>query len=436
DGEDITLAEIQSFLRQMLPEYMLPGVLIVLDALPLSQSGKVNRRALPLPERTNHSKGSEFIGPRDEIEAKLCQIWEALLDVRPIGVRDSFFNLGGHSLLAIRMIAQVREKLGQDLNMLSLFQGPTIEQLADTIRRSSEVAAAVDRIAAVSQTVTHAEISEAQAADGYEKILIPLQPRGTLPPLYFVHPSGGSTHWYTELAAALGKDQPFYAFQARGVDGDRTIHTSIADMAECYVHALRRFQPAGPYQLGSWSLGVIIAYEMAQRLYAQGEQVSFLAMLDQGPAIPYPKPEDDADYFVQTFGKNIPLNIDALRQLSREEQIAYILEIGKKKRFIYPEIKLAEFSHFIHLLQTEVEAWRNYTVRPYPGKITLFGAAKQDHPAELGPDLGWGCLALGGMEIFNVSGDHLSMIHKPHVRKLAEAMKICLPSAEQITDRS
>ncbi len=412
DDHVLTTGELRSFLQTKLPAYMIPGAFVFLNALPLTPVGKVDRRALPSPEDARSETEREFVPPRDALETQLVRIWEEVLDIQPIGVLDDFFELGGHSLLAVRVIAQVEQAVGIKLPVISLFQEPTIEAMASLLRKASEAARG-------EQNTQGSQVS----------LLVKIQPRGSRPPLFFVHPSGGSVHWYTDLARRLGREQPFYGLQARGLEGDVEIDDSIPVMAARYVREMRRVQPDGPYQLGSWSMGVIVAYEMACQLVDQGQFVSLLALLDQGPVLSLPKAEDQAAYLVNTFGQNIPLSVDELRKLPEEEQVPFVYQVARKKRFIYPDVKLEQFRHFIHILRTHTEAWRNLTPRQYPGRVTLFVAEKRPAGEALGPDLGWGALAAGGVEIRHVPGDHLSMVHEPDVRALARELQACLATS-------
>ena len=397
-GESPATGELRNFTQQKLPAYMVPSTFVTLDALPLTPNAKIDRRALPPPEGTRPDS-EKTVPPRDALELQLARIWEEILDIRPISVKDNFFDLGGHSLLAVRLIAQIQQQLGQDLSLVTLFQEPTVEHLASILR---------------------------QQGSTDSSSLVPLQPKGSKPPLFFVHPSGGSVHWYADLARYLGSEQPFYGLQAQGLNGDQTIHTTIEDMASHYVSVLREFHPQGPYLLGSWSMGVIVAFEMARRLQAQGQKVALLALLDQGPTLPAKEPKDDADYLMDVFGKHLPLSLDHLQQLEPGEQVAYVWHEARKANWIYPDITLAQFSHFVHMLRTHTEAWRRYVPRIYPGRITLFRARKQPQEGHPDPDLGWAKLAAGGVDIHKVPGDHLSMIHKRHARTLAKRLTTCI----------
>jgi len=402
--QTLSSSDLRSFLQKELPDYMIPSAFVQLNVLPLNSSGKIDRKALPEPEGKRPELKKSYVAPRDIWEIELAQIWEDILNIQPIGVKDNFFELGGHSLLAVRMISQIQEKIGKNISLAALFQEPTIEQLAMLIR---------------SEDTTKST-----------PVLMPLQPKGTKKPLYFIHPSGGSVHWYTDLARYIGKDQPFYGVQAKGLNGEEPIHTKIEDMAAYYVCAIREFQPEGPYFLGSWSLGVIIVFEVAQQLRSQGQEVAFLGLLDQGPVIPSEEPEDNAAYLVQTFGKNLSLSLEQLRKLNDDEQIEYVFKLAKQVNWLLPDVKLHQFRHFILMLRTHTDAWRNYRPKVYPGNITVFRAEEQTNKNIDQKDLGWGDLTTEKVEIHEVPGDHLSMVHKPHVKKLAKRLKACLDNIQ------
>jgi thioesterase domain-containing protein/acyl carrier protein len=387
-------------LRSRLPDYMVPSAFVQLDELPLTSSGKVDRKALPAPDGVRPQTAKDYVAPRDAVELQLVQIWEELLDVRPIGVRDDFFDLGGHSLLAVRVMARIDRELGKRPDMAAIFSVRTVEGLATVLRE--------------------------QGATPPETAVVGLQTRGSKRPLFFVHPSGGSVHWYANLSRRLGRKQPFYGLQARGLNGNQELHTRIEDMAAYYVDAMRALQPEGPYLLGSWSFGVIVVFEMAQQFHAHGDSVEQLIMLDQGPHLPFDEPEDDAAFLIQLFGNHVPLSLDELRDLNPEAQIAHVLEVAKKIDWIYPEVTLAHFRHFVRILKTQQEAWRNYTARPYAGQITVIRSEEQVGGRVPEPDLGWGPFALGGVEVHGVSGNHMAMMAEPNVKVLAKRMKACL----------
>lgn len=400
--------ELREFLRESLPEYMAPAVFVELESLPLSPNGKVDRKALPAPDGSRMRLQREFVAPRDLVEAVLARIWEDVLDTRPIGVTDNFFELGGHSLLAVRVIGQMEQQAGLSLPLVTLFQNPTVEGLARAIRQRDELP---------STTIVTLQAGRAETP--------------APPAIFFVHPSGGSAHWYLKLAKALGADQPFYGIQAKGLSGEEELHTRIEDMAAYYINAMREAQPRGPYLLGSWSMGVIFVYEMAQQLVAQGEKVALLAILDQGPEAPDVSPEMGAEYLTYVFGKHIPIEIERLKAMADEEQVAYVLEVARRVGWVHPNMTDRQFSHFVTMLKTHTRAWWDYEPKVYPGRITLFRTSEQPHDSIPAPDLGWGRLAAGGVEIQEVPGDHISMIDDPHVQALARRLRACIDRVQE-----
>src|SRR5439155_1105218 len=182
----------------------------------------------------------------------LAQLWEEVLAVRPVGVRDDFFALGGHSLAAAQLFSRIERRFGKRLALATLTYAPTVEQLARVIRNGSDVPASC---------------------------LVPIQARGEQPPFFCVHGFGGGVIGYGALAQQLGPERPFFGLQARGVDGEAEPDDSIPAMAARYMEALRAVQPRGPYRLGGYCFGGVVAYEMACQLQAQGERVALLAVL-------------------------------------------------------------------------------------------------------------------------------------------------------------
>jgi len=413
DGKaDIDVTDLRDYLKDKLPEYMVPSAFVKLDALPLTPSGKVDRKALPAAEGKRLDT-REFIAPRDTLELQLTQIWEEVLNVRPIGVLDNFFDLGGHSLLAIHLLGKIQKEFGREIPLVSLFQEPTIEQLASILRQNVPETLSVD-----------AEEDDQKKA--VASSLVIFQDNNANIPLFFVHPSGGSVHWYADLARQMGPDQPFYGLQAQGVNGAVTPHESIVEMARHYVAALQTRQPRGPYLLGSWSMGIVIVYEMAQQLYAQGKDVPLLAILDQGPFMPNEPSTDNAEFLQGMFNGRITFPLDELRKLEEEEQFKYVLKAIKKAKMISKFVRVNQFRDYVTMLKTQMNAWNDYEMKQYPGKVTLFRSSERHDDDVPEWDLGWNKVALGGVEVFEVPGNHNTMLHDPHVPVLAGILKDCI----------
>ena len=244
------VSELRRRLAGRLPDYMIPSVYVALDALPLTDNRKVDRRALPTPDGRRPVLDEPPVPPRNLLQRELALIWERVLDVRPVGVRDSFFDLGGSSLLAVRMIDDVERALARKLPLSVMLSGATIEHLADAIQEDAK-----DLLAPV----------------------VPVQPGGRRPPLFFFHGdylSGGL--FCASLARHLGPDQPFFAVPPSGLDGG-AVPGSYREMARRHLDAIVAVEPAGPYRLGGLCNGGLVAFEVARLLEARGERVELLA---------------------------------------------------------------------------------------------------------------------------------------------------------------
>ena len=371
-------SELKSFLKEKLPEYMVPVAYVSMDSFPLTPNGKVNFKALPAPQLIAESVS---IPPRNSTERELLKVWEQVLNVHPIGIRNNFFDLGGHSLLAIRLLNRVEDVFGIRLPIAAIFQSPTIEEMALVL------------------------IGKVQPPDW--TVLVPINKRGSQRPVYCVHGAGGGILGYAALAKALGDDQPFYGLQAKGVDGKEEPHHRIEEMAAFYIEQIQRLQPTGPYDLAGYSFGGFVAYEMACQLRDQGHQVGLLAMLDT-----YALTRKDAlrllwqpKNFIK-FLMNLPAWI-------RDEIILFFVR-NSKTRFI-PERK--------QVLDAHIEALEHYKLRKYDGKVSLFRVKTFSLLRSFDPNYGWGELATGGVNHYIISGSHFNMLEEPFVEKLAEQLK-------------
>ncbi len=422
--------ELRRFLGARLPRHMIPSTFTALGALPMTPSGKVDRRALVVPEPTEAGPSTP---PRDAVEAQLAAIWEDLLDVRPVGVHDDFFDLGGHSLLAVRLLARVEAQFGQTLPLSSLFLGATIEDLAGRLRGPA-------------------------GREGGSP-LVAIQPQGAGAPFFCVHPAGGIVYCFRDLARQLGKDRPFYAFQAHGLDGDREPLTRLDEMAACYVEALRAVQEQGPYHLGGWSLGGLIAFEMAQQLQDAGQEVATLALFDtqapdpgrgRDPAVAevarqlaelgagvavlgVPEPgsahaEEDALVLAEValemadaFGGDVGRMFAHLQTLSPEGQRDAILAHFEIDQVYRDDVRSGpeRVARLWNVLRAGYLAGVRYVPRPYPGRIAVFVAGDR---RGTDPSMGWGRLA-AVVATHVVPGNHASILKAPGVLKLAEALR-------------
>lgn len=251
DGADgVDEAEVRAFAARVLPDYMVPAAVVRVAALPLTVNGKLDRAALPPPPMAAAVAGRPPAGPREEA---LCEIFAEVLGVPRVGVDDGFFDLGGHSLLAVRLVARIREVLGVEVTVGSLFEAPTVAGLAAL----ADAGASVDPL----------------------DVLLPLRESGGGPPLFCVHPAGGLSWCYGGLIRHV-RDRPIYGLQARR----DPLPGSLRELAADYVTQIRSVRPDGPYHLLGWSTGGIIAQEIAVQLRSAGQEVGLLAILDAYPA--------------------------------------------------------------------------------------------------------------------------------------------------------
>jgi amino acid adenylation domain-containing protein len=420
-GEDI-INEIKQYLEQKLPDYMLPAAFVVLDVMPLTPNGKINRLALPSPD-FNKLKSAEYTAPFDDLELKLTKIWENVLGVHPLGLNDNFFDVGGHSLLAIRLVSQIENILGKNITPNTFFQAPTIKKLANILRQK--------------------EFSTANSS------LVPIQPHGSKRPFFYIHTIYGSLIYSLNLLSKLDADQPVYGLQAKGLDGIESPHTCIEDMASHYIKEIKTVQPHGPYFLGGWCAGGVIAYEMAQQLYAQGETVELLTIFDAYP----PKMITPADKAVNSVSP-IKIKLSHIHQsvlslkdmikrshnsfanLTLQQQIKSIWEkinhriqnrIKENIYQFYVKRNLPLPRAFLNLAvrDTIATAYKNYYPTVYPGKVIFFRAVEQTQEYTRYLER-WEELAAGGLEIHDIPGHHDSIMSEPHVQVLAEKLKVCI----------
>jgi thioesterase domain-containing protein len=409
-GAELDSAALRAHLQQRLPEYMVPSAWVGLAALPLNANGKVDRKALPLPGALE-SPAPAHIAPRDSLELTLARVWEQVLGVQPVGVRTSFFELGGHSLLAVRLLAAMRQATGRHLPLASLFQAPTIEQLAAWVRRE---------------------------APGTFSPLVPFGAAnaGTAAPFFCVHAVGGSVLSYAELARLLGPDQPFYGLQSRGLDGGPPPPGTVEEMAAEYVAAIRQVQPSGPYFLGGWSLGGVIAYEMARQLRESGEPVALLALIDAYvPAVTVARePKPDRLQLALLFARDLlgasltglPVDLESLAGLESDALLERLLQAAASAGVLPPGTDAEHLRVLFRVFEANLRAARRYEAPATRGRVVLFKA--KDGAEELPEDGGWRALVGDALERHLLPGDHYSLLRQPAVRELAERLRDALGS--------
>jgi amino acid adenylation domain-containing protein len=262
-GIEVSEADLRQALRLRLPPYMMPAALIRVPALPLTAAGKLDRDALPVAELQAGEPADDGGQPRSTIELALISLWESMLDRRPIGVADDFFDLGGHSLLAARMVDELQRATGLTLPLAALFKGATIADIADYL---------VENPGDKDST----RVIEVQRGSGDS-------------PFFMLHGDlAGGGFYCREIARAVGPDQPVYSL-APHRETDVTGALTIESMAARHLATIRTIQPHGPYWLGGYCISGLVALEIAQQLTAAGESVALLTLVDTAPAYTRPR---------------------------------------------------------------------------------------------------------------------------------------------------
>lgn len=366
------------------------------DSIPADQTPKVR---FFLKSNQQNLK-ENFVPPRDTLELQLVQIWEDVLDTRPVGVKDSFFDLGGHSLLAVRLMTQIQQQFEKNLTLGTLFQASTIEQLAEILRQQ--------------------DISSSSST------LVAIQPHGSKLPFFFVPGGGGNIIYLYDFACCLGSDQPFYALQAPGLDGKSEPMTRVKDIAAHYIKAIETVQPLGPYMLGGHSFGVWVAFEMALQFQARGQQVGLLTFIDeafQAEREPLELP-DDADIILDLYQSFYSLSLEYPQQLSPEDKLLDVIEQLKRANILPPDFGLTQIRSFLRVYRSQLQAgWKYVPKDNYHGLVTLFRNEERRLPEDL--TMGWGALA-DAVEVHKIPGTHITIMSKPNVQVLAEKLKLSL----------
>jgi amino acid adenylation domain-containing protein len=406
---------LRAWLRERLPDYMLPSRIELRSTLPLNPNGKVDRRSLAAAPRTAQAapQGSP---PTDPLELRLLELWGGVLHREGLSIDDNFFELGGHSMLAMRLFSELERTLNVKLPLATLFQAPTIRELARVLRD--------------------------QGWTPPWQTLVPIQTKGTRQPLFLIHGVGGNILGFRDLAIHLGEDQPVFGVQSVGLDGKSPPLDRVERMAEAYLKEILALQPTGPYHLCGLSFGGVVAFELAQQLTRSGHQVGLLALLDTHPpghAELLPLRERTRERMrswqirVQGHWGEISKQEDwraYLRKKSKTAQRRLKSWIWRWRYQRQTDRKPDLPTDLRDVREANTLAARRYITRPYPGKVTLLLAA--EHPMSTKAALRriWSRIALGGLEVTEVPGDHVTLIEPPHSSVLAQQLRACLAASQ------
>ena len=386
DAAPLDANALRRSLANTLPSHLVPTRFLQLDALPLDDNGKVDRGALPAPERVALQPTGRV--PREPLERKLVEIWEEVLGVSPIGIDESFVELGGDSLAAAVIVAQIESELGRRVTPAQLAEGSTVGRLAQVLRADQE------------------EAGGALAA---------IQPHGSLPPLFLVHDLLGEVARYRDLAGCLG-DQPVWGLRcASNPDG-------IELMAKRYLAEMRWIQPSGPYRLGGWCFGAVVAFEMAHQLRASGEQVALLALIGISA---WDFPQLVAPDAWHRYRMNAPIGIRArtrvhlstARGMRAPAAIGYLMR--KSVRLIRRGARLPASS----VQSRSREVFARYNARPYPGRALLVLSREETTTYSSDPESDWSGLCSNGVDVLMLPGNHHAILGEPNVHAVADRLR-------------
>ena len=412
NGNHVSPRELRQFALERLASHKVPSQVIIVDEIPKSPIGKVQR--VGLHSALGHLLQPPFIPPSGPVEEMLARIWCDLLGLERIGAQDNFFYLGGESLLAVTLFAEIEKRLGKRLPLVTLLSKSTIAELASVV---------------VEPVTTRAKAH-----------VVDIQPRGFRRPLVFL-PSLVGDIWYPRaITKHLSPDQPVYGIQP---DQKEPAFAPLEQVAAGYVELLRNFRDQSPYYLAGYSFAGLLAYEIACQLTAQGQTVAFLALIDTAP-----RPLADHTIRPQTFLRNSFFwLLDDFLQTRPTEILArlrrHVAAARKAGRSLFSsspsqQVELESLFPVNHLsvsyretMEANLRASREYVCKPYPGRIMLLRARTRPLFHPLQADLGWSRWVRGGVDLRVIPGHHGSILREPHVQLLAGHMQDALESVRK-----
>lgn len=394
---------LQNHSRQYLPQYMVPSVVMVLSIFPLTANGKIDQSALPAPEFSSSARQMESPKPRNRVEKQMAEIWVDVLGIDNPGIKDNFFELGGSSFTGMQLMARIQQTFGETLLLADLLDKPTIENLCKRLGSGD--------------------------TKENNSVVLGIQTRGDRQPLFCVHPVGGNVLCYTDLARHLGTTQPVYGIQAKGLrTGQHTIN-SIEAMAKLYVEELRTIQPESPYALSGWSLGGIIAFEMAQQLIAADQEVALLALIDSylpntsmfAPTSNRLTEEELISTFAQDLGgiagKAFSLAPEKLQSIEADKQFDYFIAQTQTLEILPPEINSRQLHQLFLVFKANTQAMFTYKPRAYPETAIVYCASADK--MKMNSSLSWNQI-IADINDISIPCNHYEIVRDPYIGEIAQ----------------
>lgn len=405
-GETIQPAVLRQHLTTKLPKYLVPSAFVCLSEFPVTFNGKIDRKALPDPEEPVNASSGVAEGPHDDIEYRLVTIWEDLLRVKPVGLRDNFFDLGGHSLLAARLLGRIEQSMGKELPLAALLDAPTIEEQATIIRGHNASGSSPGRL--------RPEI-----------------------PLFYL----GADPTFQPLSQRLRALHPFHSLGVQASLVRTLSNRSFESIARHFVAAIRERRPHGPYMLGGWCAHGLLAFEVAQQLRAAGEDVALVMMLETANPVSLHGSSASAQLARRAQLKMNLLHFEYtyIRGLTHERARDYISgrlrrKLSRMGRGLRRNQKASPDQLAVdekNLLTIVYAAADRYVPKPYDGPITLVRSDKNLFGVPNNPPLGWDASLCPKLELCQCEGNHYTMYIEPNVDRLAIKMASCLKSADK-----
>jgi amino acid adenylation domain-containing protein len=407
EGVQLSVGELRGSLSQRLPEYMMPSAWVMLEKMPLTSNGKIDRKALEslIPESVGEAQ-SVVPEERTPVEEVLCDIWAEVLKVASVGVHDNFFELGGHSLLIAQVISRIKTAFAIDMPLSALFEAPTVARMAKHV-----------------ESVKRSKPPQSSA------VLVSIQPRGSRTPFFCVHAVGGQVISYAELSQELGLEQPFYGLQSPPADSFPESSISIERMATLYNREIRSVQPVGPYLLGGWSMGGLVAWEMAQQLVKEGETIGLLALIDTKPPSKYRESDDRAGEISmlarfasdmsQLVGRDPRPLAEQFSQATPQDQWNMVQETLTSYGVLAPKTAHAEMTALLNVFTRNALAMNNYSLHLCEQSVVYFRASETSERVSKS----WTTWAGGAIQFHLVPGNHFTMLRRPNVRVIAEVLQ-------------
>ncbi|MDF1756469.1 MAG: amino acid adenylation domain-containing protein [Verrucomicrobiales bacterium] len=419
NGSTPSSGSLKDYLRDKLPDYMVPSSYVVLDEFPVTPNGKIDAKALPDPNQKTNSVGLLSSVPESDLEIWLAKQWKDILAIPSVSLDDDFFSLGGHSLLSMKLFGRIQREYGVSLPLSVLFRSPTVKTLAEEV---------------ANRDGCQDGKAEENGSSAVAETTVLLQPKGERPPLFAVHGGDGGIFFYRDLAERLEQDRPFYAFEAAVLTGGGPIREeSVPVTAHRYVKELEKIHPTGSVYLCGYSFGGVVAYEMACQLTEKGRKVEFVGLVDtENPAGQFAKlnlseriavnwndprtMETGTVQKVIRLGRRVGKGLGYRLRFSGEDMVAKLLPVSRNMGWLRRiQVRLAY-----------ERAMSRYEPPRYVGNLTLFRALDENDKQDMGDNYGWSEVVDGEIETIDIPGNHITVFHKENIEGISKEFRACL----------